>query len=140
MKSCPFCNIVEDDDQQIVMETHFLYFLQKQSEQEVLTGSGVIIPKEHRQTLFELTDEEWQETFKLLHQVKGLLGEKWNPDGYNVGWNVFSSGGQSIAHAHLHIIPRFKDEPYAGKGMRYWIKQPKNRRYIQEVSRYEKSN
>jgi diadenosine tetraphosphate (Ap4A) HIT family hydrolase len=29
---------------------------------------------------------------------------------------------------HLHVIPRFADEPLAGKGIRHWIKQPANRR------------
>jgi len=26
------------------------------------------------------------------------------------------------------IIPRFKDEPFAGRGIRYWLKQEGNRR------------
>jgi histidine triad (HIT) family protein len=25
-------------------------------------------------------------------------------------------------HAHLHVIPRHKDEPLAGRGIRYWLK------------------
>lgn len=38
------------------------------------------------------------------------------------------SGGQSVFHAHMHVIPRFADEPYAGRGMRSWIKEEANRR------------
>jgi diadenosine tetraphosphate (Ap4A) HIT family hydrolase len=52
----------------------------------------------------------------------------YKPQGYNIGWNVGSVGGQEIFHAHLHIIPRYEDEPLAGKGIRYWLKQPQNKR------------
>jgi diadenosine tetraphosphate (Ap4A) HIT family hydrolase len=34
------------------------------------------------------------------------------PDGYTLGWN-----DQSGLHPHLHIIPRFDDEPMAGHGV-----------------------
>jgi len=37
----------------------------------------------------------------------------YQPDGYNVGRNGGAAAGQEIRHAHLHVIPRFKDEPYA---------------------------
>ena len=50
------------------------------------------------------------------------------PTGYNVGWNCGSEAGQEVFHAHLHVIPRFADEPLAGKGIRHWLKQEENRR------------
>lgn len=91
-----------------------------------LIGSYVIIPKSQVGTPFELSDKEWEDTKLLMRQIKEYLDQKYNPDGYNVGWNVGKVGGQEIAHAHLHIIPRYADEPYAGKGIRYWFKQPEN--------------
>jgi len=50
------------------------------------------------------------------------------PDGYNVGWNIGEVAGQNEPHVHLHIIARFKDEPLAGKGIRYAFKQESNKR------------
>jgi histidine triad (HIT) family protein len=55
------------------------------------------------------------------------MDERYHPDGYNVGWNCGAVGGQIAMHAHLHVIPRFRQEPYAGRGIRYWLKQPENR-------------
>ncbi|HCR18189.1 MAG TPA: hypothetical protein DIU35_11970 [Candidatus Latescibacteria bacterium] len=43
-------------------------------------------------------------------------------------WNEGEIGGQEIFHVHLHVIPRFADEPYAGRGILYWLKQDANRR------------
>lgn len=91
-----------------------------------LIGSYVIIPKSQVGSPFELSDKEWEDTKKLMKEIKLYLDKKYQPDGYNVGWNVGVAGGQEVAHAHLHIIPRYSDEPYAGKGIRYWFKQPEN--------------
>lgn len=55
--------------------------------QEVLIGSGVIVPKEHRETLFDLTREEWNDTHSLLLDVKNYLDEQFSPQVYNIGWN-----------------------------------------------------
>ena len=33
-----------------------------------------------------------------------------------------------MSHAHLHVIPRFDDEPQAGRGIRWAIKQTNNLR------------
>lgn len=91
-----------------------------------LVGSYVIIPKSQVGTPFELTKDEWEDTKALMIEIKEYLDKTYHPDGYNLGWNVGKVGGQEIAHAHFHIIPRYADELYAGKGIRYWFKQPEN--------------
>lgn len=127
-KDCPYCNVFADEEQQVVFENESCYFIQKESEQRVLQGSGLIIPKRHKRDVFELSEKEWTDTRDLLQRAKELLDQQYSPDGYSVGWNTGEAGGQSIFHAHLHVIPRFKDEPYAGRGIRYWIKQKENMR------------
>ncbi|WHX39914.1 HIT family protein [Mesobacillus sp. AQ2] len=127
-ETCPYCNIHADEEQNVVFENETCYFIQKESEQQILQGSGLIIPKQHKQNVFELSDQEWMDSRELLAAAKERLDTKYSPDGYSVGWNTGRAGGQSIFHAHLHVIPRFKDEPLAGRGIRYWIKQEANRR------------
>ncbi len=123
---CPFCHLEQGEEQRVVLENEHCQFLQVP--QEVLIGSGIIIPKEHRETVFDLSQAEWTATFSLLQQVKALLDAEYAPQGYNVGWNNGSVAGQEVFHVHLHVIPRYADEPLAGKGIRYWIKQPANKR------------
>ena len=94
----------------------------------VLQGSGIIVPKAHRQSTFDLTPEEFVSTFSLLAEVKALIDAEYNPQGYNLGWNCGAVAGQTVFHAHLHVIPRYASEPYAGRGIRYWLKQEFNRR------------
>jgi len=117
---CLLCQLENDNEQAIVFESNYCYFLMKK--QTVLLGSGIIIPKAHKENVFELSKEEWEDTYILLKKVKNYLDEHYQPDGYNVGWNSGKIAGQSISHAHLHIIPRYKKEEHAGKGIRYWLK------------------
>ncbi|PKR84174.1 HIT family protein [Heyndrickxia camelliae] len=126
MKECPFCNPFSFENQKIILENEHCMFLQMP--QEILIGSGLIIPRKHRETVFDLTEEEWITTYSLLQRAKYLLDEQYAPNGYNVGWNCYPTGGQSIPHAHLHVVPRYEDEPFAGKGIRHWIKSQNNKR------------
>lgn len=125
---CPFCNLGKEPDQQIVFENEHCYYLQHPKHQDVLEGTGLIVPKVHRVTVFDLTPEEWQDTYDLLQKVKAYADDSYTPDGYTLGWNVGDASNQSVKHAHLHVIPRFNDEPYAGKGLRHWLKSEDNRR------------
>lgn len=127
-QNCTFCNPLEDKEQNIIFENNRCYFLQHNNEQDVLEGSGVIVPKKHRINSFDLTPEEWSDTYDLLQQARAYLDEKFSPDGYTLGWNVGEASNQSILHSHFHVIPRYNDEPLAGKGLRHWLKQPNNKR------------
>ncbi|MEM7353458.1 MAG: HIT domain-containing protein [Acidobacteriota bacterium] len=111
---------------QVHLENEHCWFLRKP--QAVLVGSGIIMPKVHRDTLFDLSPEEWVATREILLAAKQLIDRELSPGGYNVGWNCGDAGGQQRRHAHLHVIPRFADEPHAGKGIRWWFNQEENLR------------
>jgi histidine triad (HIT) family protein len=128
MKECLFCKPMNFPEQKIVFENESCYFLQSPKAQNILEGAGLIIPKAHKETVFDLSEKEWMDTYEMMQNVKNLLDDAHKPDGYTTGWNVRPVGGQSIPHAHFHIIPRFADEPYAGKGIRALIKSEENRR------------
>lgn len=121
--ACPFCAL---DPSEILLESERCLFIETRD--PVLMGSGMIVPRAHRETVFDLTLDEWAETYELLQRARALLDEQRRPDGYNLGWNSGAVGGQEVFHAHLHVIPRFQDEPLAGKGIRFALKQPTNRR------------
>lgn len=125
MNDCPFCSDLIKPNE-IVMENELCLFLQR--DEAVLVGSGLIIPRAHRETVFDLTPAEWNSTHILLHEVKKVIDHRFQPHGYNLGWNSGAIAGQEVFHAHLHVIPRYKDEPFAGKGIRYWLKQEVNKR------------
>ncbi|MEI5906641.1 HIT family protein [Bacillus spongiae] len=131
MKDCVFCHPSLMSNQNVILSNEYCMFLQLEQFQlkgAQLEGAGVIVPKEHRETAFDLSAEEWHATYTLLKQVKSFLDEKYQPEGYNLGWNCGEVGGQHIFHSHFHVIPRYKDEPLAGKGIRHMFKSSENKR------------
>jgi diadenosine tetraphosphate (Ap4A) HIT family hydrolase len=104
-----------------------MYVNSETLEGDLLRGSGVIVPKAHRPAVFDLTPAEVQSTFALLAEARPLLDERYKPDGYNIGWNCYAAGG-GAPHAHMHVLLRFADEPKAGQGIRWPLRQRDNRR------------
>ena len=123
---CPYCHTAELASR-IVMRNDLALFIQDERYQGALKHSGVIVPVAHRPTVFELTEDEVLATFRLLAPVKRWMDEQFRPSGYNVGWNCGETGGQVVFHAHMHVIPRFRHEPLAGKGIRSLLKSDANR-------------
>ena len=122
--TCSFCS--EMSPNRLLIEGKLCFFMD--TADPVLIGSGMILPRAHRETVFDLTSEEWLETQTLLHQAKLYFDQNHRPDGYNLGWNCGEIAGQDTPHARLHVIPRFKDEPPAGQGIWHHLKQPANAR------------
>ena len=130
-KECVFCNPESDQSQIVVMSNDHCLFLQLEKSRIKgiqLEGAGVIVPRMHRETAFDLTKEEWNATYTLLQEVKKHIDKEFKPDGYNLGWNCGEVGGQHIFHAHFHVLPRYEDEPLAGKGIRHMFKGRENQR------------
>lgn len=133
MTYCDFCNLAAfREDSTLFRENGLCLFAsgapRENESQSLLFGSGIIVPKAHRETVFDLLPDEFVATHDLLLEVRPLLEELYQPDGYTIGWNCFPASGQSIPHAHLHLLLRYADEPLAGKGVRWFFRQPENLR------------
>ena len=87
-------------------------------------GHMLIVPKAHKEHFFELSREEQNAISDLLHMCKDFLTEEFNPDGFNIGWNVGPDSGQTIFHAHCHLIPRYKGDVEKPKGGIRNFKEP----------------
>ena len=125
MTGCPFCLETNQMEGEIITRDEHCYVLE--SLDPVLRESVMVIPLRHVETPFELTEDEWRSTHAMLLRAKEHL-DRAKPEGYSVGWNVSEVGGQTVPHAHLHVIGRFADEPMAGRGIRHALKQESNRR------------
>ncbi len=128
--TCSFCPPLET--QQVVrFADDLVRYLDDERWQGALKHSGIIVPVRHAETVFDLTEDEVVATFRMLGQAKAWLDighvSGHAPDGYNVGWNSGAVAGQQVFHAHLHVIPRFAQEPLAGLGIRAHLKADANR-------------
>jgi histidine triad (HIT) family protein len=132
MSECVFCNreLLRGAAEVYLENEHCVYASTRDPRDppDVLPGCGVIVPIEHRASPFDFTAEQWAATHALLLEAKAAWDERLAPDGYTLIWNCAAAGGQEMPHAHLHVIPRFDDEPLSGAGGRSAIKVAENRR------------
>lgn len=70
-------------------------------------GHTLIIPRRHVEHWFAMTTGEQAATLKFLERERRrLLAEDPSITGYNIGMNVGVDAGQTVFHAHTHLIPR----------------------------------
>jgi len=88
----------------------------------VSPGHSLILPLRHVVTIWDLPEDEYLACYALVRELKPVLEARFNPDGFNVGVNCGEAAGQSVWHAHIHVIPRFKgDTPFPKGGVRHVI-------------------
>lgn len=105
MEDCIFCTL---EDKEVIAENQLaLAFYDKFP---VNYGHVLIIPKRHAEDYFAATKEEIHAINDLIFEVKKVIDEKFNPDGYNIGVNVGYPAGQTIFHLHFHLIPRYEGD------------------------------
>jgi diadenosine tetraphosphate (Ap4A) HIT family hydrolase len=84
-------------------------------------GHSLIIPRRREPDFLRLTTEEGAAVWRLLSPVRDLLEQKFRPDGYNLGVNVGVAAGQTVDHAHLHVVPRYAGDVPEPRGGIRWI-------------------
>ena len=69
----------------------------------------LFVPRRHVLSYFDLSGDELQSIHKLISlQRKRILDQDPTIEGFNVGWNCGEAAGQTVFHAHCHLIPRKK--------------------------------
>jgi histidine triad (HIT) family protein len=130
---CVFCDLDTLRGADVYLENAFCVYastLDPRDPPDVLPGSGILVPIAHRASPFDFTAEEWAATGELLVKAKAEQDERLAPDGYFLSWSPFPRTDDLVSHmhAHLHVVPRFDDEPLVEQGGRSAIKVAENRR------------
>lgn len=87
----------------------------------VSLGHTLVIAKQVTPSLFDLSAESQAALWRAVAEVRRILQTRFAPDGFNIGVNDGAAAGQTIAHAHIHLIPRYAgDQPDPRGGIR-WI-------------------
>jgi diadenosine tetraphosphate (Ap4A) HIT family hydrolase len=109
---CPFCSpsaerVIQESESAVVIRDGF----------PVSPGHTLIIPRRHVASFFEITDAERTDLMSLLSSARDDLDREFHPAGYNIGINDGVAAGQTVAHLHIHLIPRYagdRDDPRGG--------------------------
>ena len=72
------------------------------------SGHLMIAPYDHLPALQELDDDTVAEMMALAQRAMVVLEKKYDPHGYNVGFNQGRVAGAGYeGHIHLHVVPRW---------------------------------
>lgn len=87
----------------------------------VSRGHTLVVPRRHVADYFDLAEAEQAALWRLVAEVKARLDREAAPAGYNVGVNVGPAGGQTVWHAHVHVIPRYPGDVEDPRGGVRWV-------------------
>ena len=113
---CPFCHIPRTSV--VAASSHAVAVRDRYP---VAPGHTLVVPRAHTRTLFALSAEVQADVWRLAARVRAQLQSERGPDGFNVGLNDGRAAGQTVEHAHVHVIPRTDgDRPDPRGGIR-WV-------------------
>ncbi len=108
---CAFCQIAAGDEPAAMVhqDDHTLAFLDRRP---LFVGHVLLIPRRHVVTLGDLPREEIEPLFSVAQRLSVAVPAAMSATGSFVAINNVVS--QSVAHLHLHIVPRRKGDGLRG--------------------------
>ncbi len=114
---CAFCAIVagKSPAHRVLEDDACVAFLDARP---LFPGHVLVVPRTHRETMADLDSSEIAALFQNARQICLALERGLGAEGTFVAMNNRIS--QSVAHAHVHVVPRHK-----GDGLRgfFWPRQ-----------------
>jgi ATP adenylyltransferase len=102
-KSCLFCSV--DVSKRIIAENGTVFAIEDQY--PVTPNHSLVIPLRHTPDYFSMTSTERQDAENLLRMLRNRIGQSAaSVQGFNVGINCGDVAGQTVPHAHIHLILR----------------------------------
>lgn len=86
----------------------------------VSPGHTLVIPRLHVSSIFDLAEKELGLLWKLVSQIRSDLIHD-GADAINIGVNDGGAAGQTISHAHIHVIPRCDGDVEDPRGGVRWV-------------------
>ena len=106
-EDCIFCKIAqgeipsktiyEDDTFRVILDLG-----------PVTRGHALILPKEHAENIFELSEDIAGKAMVLAKHLAVVMRDRLHCSGLNLVQNNGVSAGQTVPHFHLHMIPRYE--------------------------------
>jgi ATP adenylyltransferase len=110
---CPFCQSVASN--RMVVEYGSVFAIR--DKYPVTEGPHLVITKKNVADYFAMSYNEKRDAEALLSLLKRqMLEDDPSVHGFNVGMNCGEVAGQTVLHAHIHLIPRRVGDVGAPRG------------------------
>jgi histidine triad (HIT) family protein len=107
---CIFCSIVSGDAPAELLDSdeHTLAFMDINP---ATPGHALVIPRRHSRDLHEIEPDDLRHTTAAAQRLAGRMAATLRPDGFNLLNACGAAGWQTVFHFHIHVIPRYEDDP-----------------------------
>lgn len=121
---CPFCS---PDRARVFLEASLV--LGVWDAYPLNPGHALLVTRRHVETWFDASTEEREAIAAAIETVRDVIVARHEPAGFNVGMNLGEAAGQTVAHLHVHVIPRYTGDVEDPRGgirrviparARYW--------------------
>ena len=109
-EDCIFCKIVAGElpSETVQEDQHTVAFMDINP---WTRGHALVIPRNHSPNIYEVSDEDLRHTAIAAKQLAVRVKERLRCDGVNVLNASEPAAWQSVFHFHMHVIPRYDDDP-----------------------------
>jgi histidine triad (HIT) family protein len=74
-------------------------------------GHALVIPRNHSRNLYDVGEDDLRHTSNAAQRLALRMRERLGCDGVNLLNACEPAAWQSVFHFHLHVIPRYDDDP-----------------------------
>jgi histidine triad (HIT) family protein len=113
MTDCIFCKIISGNipSRQVHSDDNAYAFLDVRPWHR---GHALVVPRRHVPDLIA-DDPALTEIAPAIEAVARLLVQRLGADGVNLLSSSGAAAGQEVFHLHVHVVPRYADEPGLGQ-------------------------
>ncbi|HEQ0689710.1 protein hit [Streptococcus pyogenes] len=121
MENCIFCSIIQGDipSSKVYEDEQVLAFLDIS---QTTKGHTLVIPKQHVRNLLEMTAETASHLFARIPKIARAIQSATGATAMNIINNNEALAGQTVFHAHVHLVPRYNEED--GISIQYTTHEP----------------
>jgi histidine triad (HIT) family protein len=107
---CIFCAIARGEGPAEIVDSdeHTVAFMDINP---ATRGHALVIPRAHSANLLEISDEDLERTTVAARRLVRKIDAALEPAGFNVLNACGTAAWQTVFHFHLHVIPRYEDDP-----------------------------
>ena len=125
--TCPFC---KPDSERIWFEDESGFVLR--DAYPLAQGHALVVFKQHNARLYDFPADTQAALWQLVSEARRRIDEELRSDGFNIGVNDGEAAGQTVMHAHIHVIPRWTDDVTDPRGAIRWAISEKSWYWVDE--------
>ena len=140
---CPMCQLADGSEEELTKQADIIYKIQHITSFVAAKflpnnpGHLVIVPNEHFENLYDISDELLSEVHVFAKKAAIALKKVYSCDGVSIHQHNEPSGNQDMWHFHVHVFPRYEnDELYATMKQFRWSQPEERTEFVKKLKAY----